>query len=81
MKKTKKKDGGLLQRGKPTSPFLTEKCNVVYVLCGQKNGSKANQHMQRMVARASSYETSGGIYVSASSWQDAPTAPPVTYNG
>jgi len=30
----------------------------------------------RMVATVSRKETCGGLYVSASSWQDAPTGPP-----
>ena len=30
----------------------------------------------RMVATISRRETCGGLYVSASSWQDAPTGPP-----
>ena len=59
-----------------TSPYPTEKRNVLYVLHGRRSGSKANQNMQRMVSGASKKETCGGIYVSASSWQDPPTAPP-----
>ena len=59
------------------SPFLTEKINVVYILYGMGAGSKANQQMQKMVASTTKVETCGGIYVRASSWQDAPTGPPV----
>ena len=59
------------------SPFLTEKQNVVYILYGMLAGSKANQQMQKMVASTTKVETCGGLYVSASSWQDAPTGPPV----
>jgi hypothetical protein len=31
----------------------------------------------KMVACTTKVETCGGLYVSASSWQDAPTGPPV----
>jgi len=60
-----------------TSPFPTEKRNVVYTLCGKRSGSKANQQMEQMIACTSDKETCGGLFVSASSWQDAPTGPPV----
>ena len=80
MKKTKKKHGVFSLWGKATSPFPTEKRNVVYRNCGMQS-TPASQQMQKMVASTSRKETCGGIYVSASSWQDAPTAPPVTQYG
>ena len=59
-----------------TSPYPTEKRNVLYLRYGRSSGSKANQVMQRMVAATSKVETCGGLYVGASDWQDAPTGPP-----
>ena len=59
-----------------TSPYPTEKENVLYLRYGKRSGSTANQNMQRMVSSASKKETCGGIYVNASSWQDPPQAPP-----
>ena len=81
MEKTEKKHGVFLLWGKATSPFPTEKRNVVYTLCGKRSGSKANQQMQKMVDSTTKAETCGGLYVSAANWQDAPTAPPVTQYG
>ena len=59
-----------------TSPYPTEKENVLYLRYGKRSGSTANQNMQRMVSNASKKKTCGGIYVNASSWQDPPQAPP-----
>ena len=70
--------GLILQK---VSPFPTEKRDVVYILYGMLAGSKANQQIQRMVACTSDKETCGGLFVSASSWQDAPTGPPETIIG
>ena len=64
-----------MSSGGTGSPFPLEKRNVVYGNCGMQS-TPANQRMQQMVTSTSKVETCGGIYVSASSWQDPPHAPP-----
>ena len=64
-----------MSSGGTGSQFPLEKRNVVYRNCGMQS-TPANQKMQQMLVSTSRKETCGGIYVSASSWQDPPTAPP-----
>jgi len=64
-----------MSSGGTGSPFPLEKRNVVYRNCGMQS-TPANQKMQQMLVSTSRKETCGGIYVSASNWQDPPTAPP-----
>jgi len=60
-----------------TSPFPTEKRNVVYVLCGQRSGSKANQLIQSMFASASLTTPSVTASGATTVWANGPIAPPV----
>ena len=81
MDKTKKKHRELSQRGKATSPFPTEKRNVVYTLCGQRSGSKANQTIHSMLASASLTTPSVAASGATTVWANGPVAPPVPQHG
>ena len=58
-----------------TSPYPTEKQNVLYVRCGI-GSTPANQNMQRMVSRASLNTPSVAASGATTVWANGPIAPP-----
>jgi hypothetical protein len=65
-----------MSSGGTGSPFPLEKRNVVYVLCGQRSGSKANQTIQRMLSSASLTTPSVAACGATTVWSNGPAAPP-----
>jgi len=69
-------DFGWMSSGGTGSPFPLEKRNVVYVLCGQRSGSKANQAIQRMLACATLSTPSVAASGATTVWANGPAGPP-----
>tara|TARA_R110000764_G_C10999710_1_gene382066 strand:+ start:578 stop:1603 length:1026 start_codon:yes stop_codon:yes gene_type:complete len=65
-----------MSSGGTGSPFPLEKRNVVYVLCGKRSGSKANQTIQRMLSSASLTTPSVAACGATTVWANGPAAPP-----
>ena len=65
-----------MSSGGTGSPFPLEKRNVVYVLCGKRSGSKANQTIQSMLSSASLSTPSVAACGATTVWANGPIAPP-----
>ena len=65
-----------MSSGGTGSPFPLEKRNVVYVLCGKRSGSKANQVIQSMLSSATLSTPSVAASGSTTVWANGPAAPP-----
>ena len=64
-------------RDTSTSPYPTEKRNVVYTLWGARCGSAANKSLQKMLASASLGTPSVAACGATTVWANGPMAPPV----
>lgn len=61
-----------------TGGVFSMKTEMIYSYSGIKSGGKGSL-IRRLISsmmKISGYVLAGGMYVSASSWQDAPQAPP-----
>lgn len=63
-------------RDTQTSPFPTEKRNVVYTSLGAGSGSAANKALQKMLASASNGTPSVAACGATTVWANGPMAPP-----
>ena len=59
-----------------TSPFPTEKGNVLYLRYGKHSGSTANQTIYTMLASATLRTPSVAASGATTVWGNGPTAPP-----